>query len=287
MTGCCRTSRIGGPRSLAHGSITSDRPTARIQAPAVIGSKDTAHDRQSAAVPAEISTERPRHQQAAPARDLKLTRAALNKKGGACMELPPQPGAGPESTGNQSEEHEVLREEGPRIYVASLSDYNESILHGEWIRADQEPEELGEAVQAMLERSPTPGAEEFAIHDFEGFSHYEVNEYDSLDWTSRVARGIVEHGLAFSAWAERSNRDEDDLARFEDAYLGEWGSMSEYAEELLDDLGYLRAVQEAVPEMLQPYVRVDIEAFARDLELSGDITSVTHANGVWLFEGTT
>jgi antirestriction protein len=201
------------------------------------------------------------------------------------MELPPQPGAGPESTGNENEEHEVLREDGPRIYVASLSDYNAGILHGYWIQADQEPEELGEAVQAMLERSPTPGAEEFAIHDFEGFGHYHVGEYDSLDWASRVARGIVEHGQAFGAWADRCNQDEDDLAQFEDAYLGEWGSMSEYAEELLDDLGYLRLVEEAVPDMLQPYVRVDIDAFARDLELSGDITSVDHARGVWLFDG--
>ena len=49
------------------------------------------------------------------------------------MELPPQEGAGPESTGNENEEHEVLREDGPRIYVASLSDYNAGILHGDWI----------------------------------------------------------------------------------------------------------------------------------------------------------
>jgi antirestriction protein len=201
------------------------------------------------------------------------------------MELPPQPGAGPESTGNQNEEHEVLRQDGPRVYVASLSDYNAGILHGDWIEADQELEELSEAVQAMLARSPTPGAEEFAIHDFEGFGHYRPSEYDSLDWISRVARGIVEHGAAFGAWAERSNHDEDDLVRFEDAYLGEWSSVEKYAEELLDDLGYLAAVDETAPEMLQPYVRVDIGAFAHDLELSGDLTVVEQSHGVWLFEG--
>ena len=201
------------------------------------------------------------------------------------MELPQPPGAGPESTGDQNEEHEVLREERPRIYVASLSDYNAGILHGDWIRADQELDELNEAVQAMLERSPTPGAEEYAIHDFEGFGNYRPGEYDSLDWISRVARGIVEHGPAFGAWAEQSNHDEDDLARFEDAYLGEWSSVEKYAEELLDDLGYLRAVDDAVPEMLQPYVRIDIDAFASDLELSGDLTVVEYSHGVWLFEG--
>jgi antirestriction protein len=279
------TSSSDGPRSPARGSITSDRRTAHIQVLAAIGSKDTAHDRQSAAVPAGILTRDARRQQAAPDRGPKIPHAEVNKKGGTTMELPPQPGAGPEPTGNEHEEHEVLREEGPRIYVASLSDYNAGILHGEWIPADQEPDELGEAVQGMLERSPTVGADEFAIHDFEGFGHYRVGEYETLDWVSRIARGIVEHGQAFGAWADRCNHDDDDLAQFEDAYLGEWGSMSEYAEELLDDLGYLRAVEETVPDMIQPYVRVDIDAFAHDLELSGDITSVEHARGVWLFDG--
>ena len=203
------------------------------------------------------------------------------------MELPPeQPGAGPESTGNQNnEEHEVLRAEQPRIYVASLSAYNEGILHGDWIDADEEPEELSAAVQTMLERSPTPGAEEFAIHDFEGFGDYRVGEYDSLDWVSRVTRGIVEHGPAFGAWAERCQHDEDELVRFEEAYLGEWSSVEKYAEELLDDLGYLSAVEEAVLDMLRPYVHVDIEAFARDLELSGDLNVVEQPFGVFIFEG--
>jgi len=201
------------------------------------------------------------------------------------MELPPQAGAGPESTGNQNEEHEVLREDGPRIYVASLSDYNAGILHGDWIEADQEPEELQQAVTDMLIRSPSPGAEEFAIHDYEGFGHYRPGEYDSLDWISRVAQGIIEHGQAFGAWAENCDHDDDALEHFDGAYMGEWSSVERYAEELLDDLGYLSAIDEAVPDMLQPYVRVDIAAFARDLELSGDLTVVEHPLGVWLFEG--
>ena len=200
------------------------------------------------------------------------------------MEIPPQPGVGPESTGNESEDHEQLRGERPRIYAASLSDYNAGVLHGDWIEADHEPEELSEAVQTMLERSPSGDAEEFAIHDYEGFGHYRPGEYDSLDWISRVARGIVEHGPAFGAWAESCNHDEDELGRFEEAYMGEWSSVEKYAEELLDDLGYLRAVDEAVPDILQPYVRVDIAVFAHDLEVSGDLTVVEHALGVWLFE---
>jgi hypothetical protein len=47
------------------------------------------------------------------------------------MERTPE-GAGPETTGNQ--QHHEARErhlqEPPRIYVASLSDYNDGRLHG-------------------------------------------------------------------------------------------------------------------------------------------------------------
>lgn len=169
--------------------------------------------------------------------------------------------------------------------MASLSDYNTGILHGSWIDADQDLEGLEEAVTDMLARSPTPGAEEFAVHDFEGFGDYRVEEYESLDWINRIASGIAEHGPAYGAWAERCGHNEDELGRFDEAYLGQWSSVEKYAEELLDDLGYLSAVDEAVPDMLRPYVQVDIEGFARDLELSGDLTVVEHSFGVWLFEG--
>ena len=67
------------------------------------------------------------------------------------MELPPQVGAGPEATGNENnEEHEQLRLDRPRIYVASLSDYNAGILHGDWINATDEPDELQAVVNEML-----------------------------------------------------------------------------------------------------------------------------------------
>jgi len=203
------------------------------------------------------------------------------------MEQPPHTGAGPETTGtDQQEGHEGLREERPWIYVASLSDYNAGILHGSWIDADQEPEELQAEVNEMLARSPSGHAEEFAVHDFELFGDYHVDEYDSLNWISTIASGITEHGPAFAAWAARCDRDGESLERFEDAYRGDWPSIEEYAESLLDDLGCLHELDDAVPEVLRAYVDVDIAGFARDLELGGDITSVDHASGVWIFDGT-
>lgn len=184
----------------------------------------------------------------------------------------------------EAEQHEQVLRNRPRIYVASLTDYNAGILHGDWLTADQDPDDLQTAIDEMLARSPTSGAEEFAVHDFEGFGTYGVAEYDSLDWLSRIARGIGEHGLAFAAWAQQCDNDEDQLARFEDAYLGEWESLTTYVEEMLDDLGYGEMLERAVPEWLQAYVSVDVEGFARDLELSGDVHAVQHDAGVWVFD---
>jgi antirestriction protein len=201
-------------------------------------------------------------------------------------------GAGAESADSeqieqrQQEQHEVLHEETPRVYVASLSDYNNGVLHGEWIDAAQEPEQLHDAVTAMLARSPSdPRAEEFAVHDYEYFGACRIGEYDSIDWISAVARGIDEHGLAFAAWAEECGGDEERLARFDDAYLGSYDSLTDYAEQLLDDLGLARIVEEHVPESLQAYVAIDAEAFGNDLTQGGDVTIVSNADGVWVFEG--
>jgi antirestriction protein len=173
----------------------------------------------------------------------------------------------------------------PRIYAASLSDYNDGRLHGRWIDADQDAEALGESVTAMLASSEMPVAEEFAIHDYEGFGPVRLDEYESLESVSRVAHGISEHGEAFGHWISlNSSTDESTCDGFEDAYLGCFESLEAYAEQLLDDLGYDTALESAVPEFLQPYVKIDVEGFARDLEMSGDVATSEGQDGVYVFD---
>ena len=57
----------------------------------------------------------------------------------------------------------------PRIYVASLADYNSGRLRGRWIDADQPAEAIREQIVEMLAESNEPIAEEWAIHDYENF----------------------------------------------------------------------------------------------------------------------
>ena len=192
----------------------------------------------------------------------------------------------PEGNGNDDQPAEVQPEQSPkpdpRIYVASLSDYNAGRLHGAWLSADVGYEELSEGVRTMLAASPTPGAEEFGIFDYEGFGPLRLDEYEALSTVATIAHGIAEHGPAYAHWAAMvGTTDLGEMSEFEDAYRGHWESVTAYA----DDLGANRYIEEAIPDYLQPYVKLDVEGFARDLELGGDIVTSDGDGGVYVFDG--
>jgi antirestriction protein len=132
----------------------------------------------------------------------------------------------------------------------------------------------------MLHRSPEPGAEEWAIHDYDGFGAFQLSEYESLETVARLGQGIAEHGPAFAHWAAYVGTDPDQLGRFDEAYLGQWRTIEDYAEQLLDDLGI--DPYEVGPEMLRPYLSFDLDAFARDLSYELHVSD--DADGVHVFE---
>ena len=191
----------------------------------------------------------------------------------------------PRST-ERSTTHEVAPKDLPRIYVASLSDYNNGHLHGTWLAATDSPEDLQAAISAMLAKSRQPDAEEFAIHDFDGFGDLQLSEYESLERVSRLAQGIAEYGHAFAAWADLHIDDDSQWDRFEEAYFGYYDSLDDYAEQLADDLGYTKLLSDTIPEYLKPYTSFDSEQFGRDIHDSGDI-SISDAShgGIWIFDG--
>ena len=75
----------------------------------------------------------------------------------------------------------------PRIYVACLAAYNNGKLHGEWIDADMDADMIEDAVQEMLAKSPIPTAEEWAIHDHDGFGGIKIGEYESFERVAKLA----------------------------------------------------------------------------------------------------
>lgn len=172
--------------------------------------------------------------------------------------------------------------ESPRIYVACLASYNNGRLHGKWIDADQPADALIEEVQAMLAASQEPGAEEWAIHDYEGFGQLRLGENERLARISAIAGGIAEHGPAFSAWlANDSSRDPSEEKVFTDAYRGEWESLRAYVEDYADSNG----LQQAAEQTGSPYIRVDLDALERDLEIAV-YTVPSGQDTVYIFDAT-
>tara|TARA_R110000851_G_scaffold58590_2_gene135937 strand:- start:355 stop:921 length:567 start_codon:yes stop_codon:yes gene_type:complete len=150
----------------------------------------------------------------------------------------------------------------PRIYVACLAAYNNGRLHGAWIDAT-EPDEVMERVRAMLAASPEPDAEEWAIHDYEGFEGARLSEYASFETVCALAAFIGEHG---ALGAKLYREFGDDLAQAEAAfedYAGEYRSAADFAEEVTRDSGT------EIPAALDYYI--DWQALARDMAMNGEI----------------
>jgi hypothetical protein len=70
-----------------------------------------------------------------------------------------------------------------RIYVSHLAAYNNGKLHGVWINACDDINEIWEQIKAMLNASPEGFAEEYAIHDYEGFGGYALSEHEDIEAT--------------------------------------------------------------------------------------------------------
>jgi antirestriction protein len=158
----------------------------------------------------------------------------------------------------------------PRIYVACLASYNNGQLHGAWIDASQDAWAIWEEVRRMLAASPQPDAEEYAIHDYEGFAGAGVSESAGFDQVAALAAFIVEHGRL---GAEVLTYLGGDLAEAQEAladqYLGCHFSLADHMQEVMEETM-------PIPEALRFYI--DWLAMARDAECSGDLFTICTAH---------
>lgn len=172
----------------------------------------------------------------------------------------------------------ITTTEQPRIYVACLAAYNNGYLHGAWIDAAQEPWAIYDAVRAMLAASPVEGAEEWAIHDYEGFGGVRIAEYASFERVSEIASFLAEHGEIGAALLGHYSGDLDEAREaMADRYLGAHASLADYVQEVTEETT-------AIPHALRYYI--DYAAMARDAELNGDLFTVSTAfDVVHIFAG--
>jgi antirestriction protein len=145
----------------------------------------------------------------------------------------------------------------PQVYVACLAAYNNGHLHGVWIDAAQDIDDLREAIQRVLDTSPIPDAEEWAIHDYNDMPN--LGEYPSLERVVQAAELVERYSLeAVEAYISHKGEDAD-LDDFECNYRGEFKSEEDFAIQHVEDIGLLKGVPEAVS------MYFDYEAYARDI----------------------
>ncbi len=168
-------------------------------------------------------------------------------------------------TGNTQPALEQTEGQGPRIYVACLAAYNNGCLHGRWIDADQDADDIRTEISEMLKASPIEGAEEWAIHDHEGFEGAEISEYEGIESVAKLATFVNERGRLGGRLLQHFCGRLDEAEEAFDNYAGCYRSLADYAQELIEETT-------EIPEKLANYI--DYQAIARDMELGGDIFTI-------------
>lgn len=161
-----------------------------------------------------------------------------------------------------------------RIYVACLTAYNNGYLHGRWINADQDASEIHAAIAEMLKASPMPEAEEWSIHDHEGFEGIQLSEYTGIEQVAALAAFITEHGDLGAKLYEHFGEIDAVREALEDHYAGVFRSVAEFAESITTET-------QTIPENISYYI--DWERMARDLEISDILTIETGFECVHVF----
>lgn len=186
-----------------------------------------------------------------------------------------------------------------RVWIGCLASYNNGRLHGEWFDVSTDADENAENIAKVLRSSPYPNvtrvdpetgesyatAEEACCADYEGPRALVdlLGEYPgaaTLAHAARLCEALEtqwahddEAAAALSVMLDGARQaDLEGLAdNFEDwisdHFAGEADTLADFAEQLISDHGTL----EGVPDELARYF--DYEAYGRDMQLGGDITT--------------
>lgn len=146
-----------------------------------------------------------------------------------------------------------------KIYAACLASYNNGTLYGKWIDvAGEWVDDIRDQIQNMIEASPTPGAEEYAIHDYDDLPNF--GESPDLQAIADYARLVEEYehlgAEAVHAIVDNCNGNIDQAERdCENAFV--YDCFGSYADEIADEM--LQGVDPSIA------CYFDYKAHARDL----------------------
>ena len=152
-----------------------------------------------------------------------------------------------------------------QVYFACLASYNNGHLHGCWVEPIHGVDHMRDAIAEMLETSPIEGAEEWAVHDYEGYEGAHIEEYAGLEHIYELTEFIEGNSAIGAALLEHYGNDLNDAWRAsKDQYAGTYESVTDFVREITEETTI-------IPENLRFYI--DYEAMAQDM-LVNDVFSI-------------
>lgn len=169
-------------------------------------------------------------------------------------------------------------------YIACLASYNNGILHGAWVDLEecQDEEDIQEGIDWILKTSPTPHAEEWAMHDSSGLPAYlRGTEWPQLEaliaWADGISAYIdADEREAYRLACEDQGETLDDDG-FRDRYCGCYSSGEDYAQELAEECGSLPK------DLSWPLTCIDWQGAWRELTFDNYTEERCSSGGVHIF----
>ena len=183
----------------------------------------------------------------------------------------------------------------PRFYAACLASYNNGVLHGAWIDASTDVDEMREEIAAMLRASKfpnvtvecpetgedVPSAEEYAIHDHEGLG--QLGEYDSLETIAAIVDVLEEFDHMDSGDLAAILGDYSDPSEaaeaLRDNFAGIYDTFKDYSDEAAEEMIACHSADGKTPQALINYF--DYDAWSRDLAM--EMHTIDVPSGVAVF----
>lgn len=187
-----------------------------------------------------------------------------------------------------------------KMWVGCLAAYNNGRLHGTWCDISTDADENASAIAAVLKSSPVPGAEEFAVMDFEAPRAIAdtLGENPTAQGLADAARLIdaiesrwpdpddaaavlseMLDGQRASDFADLADNADDWIS---ERYAGEGDTLQAWCADFLDETGFFADVPAGqTRDTMEQYF--DFESYARDLRLGGDISDVRVGGRVLVF----
>jgi len=154
-----------------------------------------------------------------------------------------------------------------KVYVSTYKKYNEGKLAGEWLNLDDydNQEEFYAACYKLVnEKDP-----ELMFQDFDGDDldkeFYSESSISPVYWDVKDKFDDPENKKAFLEYASYLGDIREALEKYEDAYIGNYNSMSDYAEEYFENIGVL----EKIPEEFRFYI--DYESMGDDMAINQNL----------------